>query len=450
MVDLFRRTRILNLLFGISLLILTILIIYFPLRNELIKTLLENWTATAKSNYFTYQLFNEKSIEGARGISSRSVIRDAIIQYKNGQLSWDELVEFTKPKFEDGISVLDNLVLASRLVEGKELVLFNLSPDHIMDSNLSVIPNRDGQTDVYFSHDKFHLIVYSDFQQDGEILGTDILIYDMTPLLKEMNKDDLQVEIIDLNMQEKTDFGMIYSATNEYQVTRDMDTVHYIQEIDPGRYYLHLSTPYKDIIGSSQTKINFQLALYILGVLLLFILFNMVILRQANQLLMESENSRDVYKKFAYQDTLTNAYSRLSLDHWLVDQKKRKLQSLFSIVMLDIDSFKFINDAYGHQVGDEVLIMLANTINAIIRKDDFLVRYGGDEFLIILDNAHENHAAEILNRIQLRLDKENIYEFPIRISYGIVEVNSIQDYEDAVLLADQRMYTHKKSKNKPV
>jgi diguanylate cyclase (GGDEF)-like protein len=118
--------------------------------------------------------------------------------------------------------------------------------------------------------------------------------------------------------------------------------------------------------------------------------------------------------------------------------------------MLDIDSFKFINDAYGHQVGDEVLIMLANTINAIIRKDDFLVRYGGDEFLIILDNAHENHAAEILNRIQLRLDKENIYEFPIRISYGIVEVNSIQDYEDAVLLADQRMYTHKKSKNKPV
>jgi diguanylate cyclase (GGDEF)-like protein len=268
----------------------------------------------------------------------------------------------------------------------------------------------------------------------------------MTPLLDEMNTDNLKVEIINLEYRNQNDYGEIYSMTNEYQVTRDKDTVHYIQEIDSGRYYLHISTPYKAIIGSSQARTNLQLGLYLFGVLLLFVLFNMVILRQANQLLMDSENSREVYKKYAYQDTLTNAYTRLSLDHWLVDQKKRKSQALFSIVMLDIDLFKFINDAYGHQVGDEVLIKLADTINSIIRKDDFLIRYGGDEFLIVLDNARESHAEEILKRIQLRLETENIYEFPIRISYGIVELNDIQSYEDAIILADQRMYAHKKSK----
>jgi len=446
MMDLVRKTRLYNLIFGISVLILTILFVYLPMRDELIRSLLDNWTAMARANYMTFQIFTEKSLEGARGISSRSVIRDAILKYNEGQLGWNELAEFTQPKFEDGVKILENLQYAFRVVDEDILVAYNPLSEFVVEDEYLSIPDRDGQIDIFFSHNRYHLIVYSDIQHNGKTLGTDILIYDMTSLLDEMNSDRLQVEIIDSKKLNQTNYGLVHAEADNYKVTRDRGIIHYIHEIDAGRYYLHMYAPYKEIIRSSQSRINIQLAMFILGIVFLFVLFNMVILRQANKLLHESESSRDVYKKLAYQDTLTNAYSRLSLDHWLVDQKMHNTQNVFSIAMLDIDSFKYINDAYGHQVGDEVLIKLANTINTIIRKEDILVRYGGDEFLIIFENARESHVVEILNRIQMRLDKENIYEFPVQVSYGIVELNNIKDYADAVILADKRMYIHKNSK----
>ncbi len=447
MVDLLKRTRIYNLLFGISLFILTIFTIYFPLTNEINKTLLENWIATATSSSLTFKVFTEKSIEGAHGVSSRSVIRDAIIQYNSGQLGWEELAEFTDPKYKDGVSVIDNIVLAYRLVHDDVLVFYEPEPDHNTATDFTSIPKRDGQIDIFYSHGKYHLVVYSDIEHDRTLLGTDVLVYDMTPILEEIHTSMLQVEIIDLDTRMHTDFGSVYSSSYSYQVSRDKEMVHYLQEIDPGRYYLHIYTPYKQIIGVSQSRIYLQLALFTLGVLLLFILFNMVILRQANRLLTESESSREKYRKFAYQDTLTNAYSRLSLDHWLEEQKNSTTPAGLSMVMLDIDSFKYINDEYGHQVGDEVLIRLADTINATIRKDDFLVRYGGDEFVIIFNHAQEEQAAEVLKRIEARLEKENPYEFPIRISYGIAQIDNINEYDEALVLADQRMYIHKNSKN---
>ncbi|MFQ5588793.1 MAG: diguanylate cyclase [Nitrospiria bacterium] len=95
----------------------------------------------------------------------------------------------------------------------------------------------------------------------------------------------------------------------------------------------------------------------------------------------------------AMTDGLTCAYNRLALDTKLgrmISGDKRG----FSILMLDIDNFKMINDSYGHQVGDRVLMALARKCKRLIRESDFIARYGGEEFMIILPGASLKNAVK--------------------------------------------------------
>ena len=90
----------------------------------------------------------------------------------------------------------------------------------------------------------------------------------------------------------------------------------------------------------------------------------------------------------SYTDPLTKAYNRFFLDRHS-DKLKEKLEKhiSFGVLMLDIDHFKNINDTYGHAVGDAGIVLLVETIRKVIRPIDKLVRYGGEEFVVILDNA---------------------------------------------------------------
>jgi diguanylate cyclase (GGDEF)-like protein/PAS domain S-box-containing protein len=93
-------------------------------------------------------------------------------------------------------------------------------------------------------------------------------------------------------------------------------------------------------------------------------------------------------QELAVRDSLTGLYNRRYLDETLEREvsRARREGNPLSLVMLDIDYFKRVNDTYGHQVGDEVLRMLATTLSADIRAEDVACRYGGEEFLILLPN----------------------------------------------------------------
>jgi len=94
-------------------------------------------------------------------------------------------------------------------------------------------------------------------------------------------------------------------------------------------------------------------------------------------------------KNLSLTDGLTGAYNRLAFDtqleKWVTANKQRR--RIFSLMMIDIDNFKLINDAYGHPVGDRVIVALVQKCRQFIREDDFLARYGGEEFVIILPNT---------------------------------------------------------------
>ncbi len=123
----------------------------------------------------------------------------------------------------------------------------------------------------------------------------------------------------------------------------------------------------------------------------------------------------------------------------------QRRSELITVVYLDINDFKKINDHEGHLRGDEILRTVAEVIKKISRMEDSCFRYGGDEFCIILSNCGEVQAAEIyMQRLSQELQKR---EKNVTLSVGCVETGP-QDYklpEELIRLADERMYACKAS-----
>ena len=113
----------------------------------------------------------------------------------------------------------------------------------------------------------------------------------------------------------------------------------------------------------------------------------------------------------------------------------------YSILLLDIDHFKNINDTYGHLVGDQVLNRIGPVLRSNIREVDIAARYGGEEFLIIFPNLASENARIIGERIQQSLKNT---DFPIKhaltVSAGIASNHEKQDLVELLELADERLY----------
>lgn len=127
----------------------------------------------------------------------------------------------------------------------------------------------------------------------------------------------------------------------------------------------------------------------------------------------------------------------------------------FCILMLDLDDFKYINDKYGHVVGDNVMKMLANNISKHIRSTDYIGRYGGDEFLLICPNMSMENALNLAERIRQSTEETKFYidgenYINATLSIGLYEyAKDDLSFIEAVNFADMMLYKAKhKSKNK--
>ncbi|MEI6047090.1 MAG: GGDEF domain-containing protein, partial [Chloroflexota bacterium] len=140
-------------------------------------------------------------------------------------------------------------------------------------------------------------------------------------------------------------------------------------------------------------------------------------------------------------------YIEMKLQSCLSEFKMQLLP--FGLLFIDIDHFKRVNDTYGHNTGDKVLKMVANTLSCNVRATDFLGRWGGEEFVALIPNLRENHLANIANKLrhlvagsQLQVDQ---HEVRVTISIGATLAQGEDTAETLVGRADQLLYQSKSS-----
>jgi len=159
-------------------------------------------------------------------------------------------------------------------------------------------------------------------------------------------------------------------------------------------------------------------------------------------------------KYFAYHDPLTGLLNRRAFEtelHREFSRAKRHFQNL-SLVFMDLDKFKKINDRYGHDAGDDVLVYVADTIGSLIRDEDIFARFAGDEFVLILPETPSAKAETLMRRVQACLDanplRHNDIHLNISLSYGIASLRetTIQNAADLLKKADNFLYDEKEKK----
>ena len=145
-----------------------------------------------------------------------------------------------------------------------------------------------------------------------------------------------------------------------------------------------------------------------------------------------------------YTDPLTGAYNR----RFYEEELKHKYLNA-GVAMIDLDDFKLCNDTFGHAAGDAALRLIASIIHRCIRSTDMLVRYGGDELLLVLPNISAEHFVQKLRYISKRLSTAHLPEFSkLQLSASIGGVMAADvPISDAVVVADKRMYLAKRCKN---
>ncbi|HKK65265.1 MAG TPA: diguanylate cyclase DgcA [Clostridia bacterium] len=162
-----------------------------------------------------------------------------------------------------------------------------------------------------------------------------------------------------------------------------------------------------------------------------------------------------IHNAVLFEMSTTDIMTRLKLRHYFFTILAKRIQHLgnsntkLSVIMGDIDFFKHVNDTYGHQTGDEVIISISSIIRDNLRTNDIGARYGGEEFIVLLYNTDEKQAYEIAERLRMKVSKTNYEDAGckdvVHISLGVVEYNPRIDCsaQDIIRRVDKALYYSK-------
>ncbi len=159
-----------------------------------------------------------------------------------------------------------------------------------------------------------------------------------------------------------------------------------------------------------------------------------------------TNRQREQLLHLATKDSLTGAGNRRALDTKLTElvNSFRRNNERSSIILLDLDHFKKVNDVYGHAAGDEILKSLTEIINLRIRVTDSLYRIGGEEFVVVLDGQDLHRAAHLAEQLRTLVDaNELVPDRSVTISLGVAELKAGESPNDWLHRADEALYRAK-------
>lgn len=170
----------------------------------------------------------------------------------------------------------------------------------------------------------------------------------------------------------------------------------------------------------------------------------------------ETEKKYKELRRISERDSLLGCYNRSYINNVLTtafdDFRQNKFIS--SVIIFDIDDFKKVNDTYGHLTGDAVLVMVANSVKGILRENDIVARWGGEEFIVFLKFTGLEAAKIVAEKVREAVEKDNIafngVTIGVTVSVGVDCFNHFdKDYKDTIERADKALYRSKKTgKNK--
>lgn len=160
----------------------------------------------------------------------------------------------------------------------------------------------------------------------------------------------------------------------------------------------------------------------------------------------ELEQTNKMLERLSVTDKLTGLYNRQKLDQTLIDEFKRveRYDQGFSIIILDIDHFKSVNDTFGHLAGDSLLVEMSKMLIQDNRKSDTIGRWGGEEFMVLLPSTDETAALSVAEKIRLAIE---LADFPevgkITSSFGVTSHIQGDCIESFIYRADKALYKAK-------
>ena len=159
---------------------------------------------------------------------------------------------------------------------------------------------------------------------------------------------------------------------------------------------------------------------------------------------------RDLHQtmiRLSQEDDLTGLFNRRRTAELIEDEIQRasRYHTIFSIILMDIDHFKAVNDRFGHQAGDEVLVKITEVIRSKVRATDFVGRWGGEEFLIILPETNMDGGFSLAKKIRTRLESADLGKIGHRTaSFGVTAFEDADDIEAIIARADAGLYAAKR------
>jgi diguanylate cyclase (GGDEF)-like protein len=212
------------------------------------------------------------------------------------------------------------------------------------------------------------------------------------------------------------------------------------------------------VLTGAETVFKIKLTEVVFGLITLIVVLNIytiyqeVLIKRLRRQLLERQDHSYILRNLAMIDPLTGLYNRRFAEQRLaaeVARSERRGHPL-TVLTLDLNNFKEINDTYGHPAGDQVLQEFASRLNKVIRGSDLAVRLGGDEFLVVLPECTLDQLKLVLERLGSFELEWHGQKIPVTFSAGWKDYEQGDRPQEMLAGADQALYTNKRATKKPV